>query len=522
MNVVLLHDALRPEASPDEADVFAQIATIRSALTHLGHDSSTLACSLDLNSAAKELRRARPDLVFNLVESIGGQGRLIHLAPALLDTLELSYTGCPTDAIYCTSNKLLAKRLLKASGIPTPDWLTLSELRDRSSSQGGRFIIKSVWEHASRGLDEDSVIESSNTEQLVSALERRLASLGGEGFCERYIEGREFNLSVLAGEVLPTAEIDFGAYEPGKLRVVGYRAKWDESSFEYHHTPRRFGFAPGDADLIRELQRLALQCWDVFGLRGYARVDFRVDANDKPWVLEVNTNPCLSPEAGFAAAVERAGMSFAGAVQRIIGDTFPPRAKLDSRPRPVPETPEQPSERGRETRVQRVMFREDPRPSDAAAVRDIVASTGFFHDFEIDVAVELVEERLLNGLASEYYFVFADDENRKTIGYACFGPIACTVGSFDLFWIAVHDSCRGQGLGRRLMHEAETRMAAGLAGPKGERLSPARRVYIETSSQTKYEPTRAFYLRCGYTEEARFRDFYASGDDKVVYVKALD
>lgn len=169
-----------------------------------------------------------------------------------------------------------------------------------------------------------------------------------------------------------------------------------------------------------------------------------------------------------------------------------------------------------------ITFREDVRPIDAAAVRDIVASTGFFHDYEIDVAVELVDERLARGLASEYYFVFADDESGRTIGYACFGPIACTVGSFDLYWIAVHQDCRGRGLGARIMAEAERLMGRGLPGPSGKPVAPARRIYIETSSKPQYEPTRRFYLRCGYREEARFEGFYAPGDDKVVYIKALD
>ena len=110
-------------------------------------------------------------------------------------------------------------------------------------------------------------------------------------------------------------------YPQGKPRFVGYNAKWDESSFEYTRTPRCFDFPPEDASLLAELQRLSLRCWDVFGLRGYARVDFRVDADGRPWVLEVNTNPCLSPDAGFMAAAARAGLSCSDAVRRIVMDS---------------------------------------------------------------------------------------------------------------------------------------------------------------------------------------------------------
>src|SRR5690606_4763553 len=123
----------------------------------------------------------------NLVESINGQGRLIHVVPALLDALGIRFTGCPTDAIYATSNKLLGKRLLQGASISTPPWHTLADLRSHAPVVPGRYIVKSVWEHASRGLDEDSVIEADSTSTLLSALESRLAALGGEGFVEAYI-----------------------------------------------------------------------------------------------------------------------------------------------------------------------------------------------------------------------------------------------------------------------------------------------------------------------------------------------
>jgi D-alanine-D-alanine ligase len=318
MNVVLLHDAITPQSSADEADVLVQVEAIRSALTGLGHRSSTLAMTLDLSAAAASLAHLKPDLAFNLVESLGGQGRLLHLAPALLDSLRIPYTGCPTDAVYCTSNKLLAKRLLKGAGANTPPWFTLAELSSAVPVDPARYVIKSAWEHASRGLDEDSVVTAEGPVPLKAALESRLPSLGGEGFVERFIDGREFNLSVLAGQVLAPAEIDFAAYPPGKPRVIGYRAKWDPTSFEYQHTPRRFDFPPSDRALLDDLRRRTAACWALLGLRGYARVDFRVDEAGRAWVLEVNTNPCLSPDAGFAAAVERTGLSFPQAIDRIL------------------------------------------------------------------------------------------------------------------------------------------------------------------------------------------------------------
>jgi ribosomal protein S18 acetylase RimI-like enzyme len=155
-------------------------------------------------------------------------------------------------------------------------------------------------------------------------------------------------------------------------------------------------------------------------------------------------------------------------------------------------------------------FRYDVVPEDRDHVRQIVESTGFFYAPEVEIAVELVEERLKRGVASGYHFVFADRDG-TTRGYACYGPIACTLASFDLFWIAVENGCRGQGLGRALLAEAE-RQIRGRGG---------QRVYIETSGRAQYLPTRAFYERCGYALEATLKDFYAPGDDKWIFVKAL-
>lgn len=158
-----------------------------------------------------------------------------------------------------------------------------------------------------------------------------------------------------------------------------------------------------------------------------------------------------------------------------------------------------------------VTFREEVRESDIAAVRDIVMATKMFYQHEADVAAELVEERLRRGPASGYFFVFAEDKG-EVVGYSCYGPIACTLHSYDLFWIAVHPNCQGQGLGKQLLALSEQRIAA--AGGK--------RIYVETSGREVYHPTRAFYERCAYTLEATLKDFYAPGDDKVVYVKVVD
>jgi D-alanine-D-alanine ligase len=326
MKIAVIHGAVAAGADPDEQDVLVQAAAVSEGLTALGHEPVTVPVTLDLEAAAQRLANLHVDLAFNLVESLGGRGCLIHLVPSLLDALGIPYTGASAEAMMLTSNKLLAKQWLAASGLPTPRWITASEMQE-ASKISGPWLIKSVWEHASIGLDEDSVVMDAHWKVLQAEMERRCGKLGGACFAEAYIDGREFNLSLLAGggslgcaEVLPAAEIRFDAYPPGKARVVGYRSKWQEDSFEYHHTPRSFVFPGSDAALLERLGELTLACWRLFRLRGHARVDFRVDPTGQPWILEVNANPCLSPDAGFAAAAREAGLSLAEALRRIIAD----------------------------------------------------------------------------------------------------------------------------------------------------------------------------------------------------------
>lgn len=156
------------------------------------------------------------------------------------------------------------------------------------------------------------------------------------------------------------------------------------------------------------------------------------------------------------------------------------------------------------------IFREEVKPGDRQAVGRLVRATGFFSEEEIGIAVELVEERLAKGDASGYFFLFTEEENRL-IGYTCFGPIPGTLHSFDLYWIAVDPGEQGRGLGRKLMAMSEMLMAQ-----RG-----GMQVYADTSSRPQYEPTRSFYLSCGYLKEALLADFYAPGDGKVIFVKPL-
>ena len=319
MNILLLHDAVPPTARPDAQDTLVQAAAVREALGELGHDARVFAVGDDLGALTRRLTASRPDLVFNLVESLAGSDATAVAVPALLDGYGIRYTGSRAASMALSNDKCAAKDFMTRLSLPTPDWVTIDNAVQTFRSD--HYIVKARFEHASRDLEDDAIVRCDSLDAARHAVRERSRASSRPCFAERFIRGREFNLSVLSGpaepEVLSPAEIDFSAFPPGKAHMVGYRAKWVEDSFEFANTPRRFDFPASDAKLLAQLEGLARATFEAMGLSGYARVDFRVDA-DGPWILEANANPCISPDAGFAAALEHCGIRYRDAIARIV------------------------------------------------------------------------------------------------------------------------------------------------------------------------------------------------------------
>ena len=325
MTVAVLHTDVGKNPETDDLDTLIQVESVSKTLKDLGYNAIKVTCKNDINTIITSLKKIGPEIVFNLMEPLHGEGQFIHIAPAVLDYLKLPYTGCSSEAIYITSNKVLAKKLMKMADIPTPNWSTDGSLAFPEPGivlKDMQLILKSTWEHASMGIDAESVVRVSTPEELRMLLEQRNASSGGPYYAEEYIEGREFNLSILAKpdgvEVLPPAEMKFIEFPENHPKVLSYRAKWIEESMEYMKTRRCFEFNAEDQPLLERLKVLALRCWEVFGLNGYARVDCRVDMEGNPYVLEINANPCISPESGFIAAAEMANLSYSDVIERIL------------------------------------------------------------------------------------------------------------------------------------------------------------------------------------------------------------
>lgn len=318
MRVLVLHSDVVPDAPPEEMDTLLTARAIADALTARGHKAVLAPFAPSLDALRATLAGTEPDVVFNMVERALGQDQLAAIAPAFLEQLGVPCTGNGAAAILATGDKPFSKQLLRGAGLATPDWCEPPHWR--RLKDGARYIVKSATEDASLGLDDGAVVTGADA--VKARAKASAARHGGRWFAEAFIEGREFNISVLEEggvfTVLPMPEIRFVGWPEGKVRIVGYEAKWNDDSLESTHSVRQFGVEREEPELAAILAELSKQACVLFAVRGYARVDFRVDATGVPLILELNPNPCLDPAAGFATAAAEAGISYGDVLERIL------------------------------------------------------------------------------------------------------------------------------------------------------------------------------------------------------------
>ncbi|HLN19564.1 MAG TPA: ATP-grasp domain-containing protein [Bacteroidales bacterium] len=302
-------------ALADELDVLDQVDHIEKHMELLGIKVDRKGISDKFMDEIPLLAVEKYDFVFNLVESINNKGELNYFIPALLNLYSIPYSGNPLEAMFLTSNKTMASKAMKRAGINNPVSYKVSQWNQLKPGQ--KYIVKPIWEDGSLGITADSVFICE------PGFEKKLEGMDdAHWFIEEFIEGREFNMSVLAGkngpEVMPVAEIVFVGYDESRPRIIDFKAKWEMDSFEYENTVREFPVL--DAGFESRLKETALACWNLFGLKGYARVDARADANNNIFVIEANANPCISPDGGYVAATKKGGYEFTEVLQRIIDD----------------------------------------------------------------------------------------------------------------------------------------------------------------------------------------------------------
>ena len=498
-----------------EAAILDQVNAFRSALEELGIPWRLEGLSA-LADLPRILDRGRERLVINLVESFPSRPFESDAVPLVLETYGRSCTGASAAGLLLSLDKGRTKERLTRAGLTCPAGIEVPPGEDPPPPERlppalrGRVIVKPLRTDASEGIDSASIVDlGAPAGQAREALERAVARVHGQfgqpALVEQFIEGRELNVSVVERlglpEVLPIAEIDFSAFPPGQARIVDYSAKWLPGSFAFHHTPRILpaDLPPAGAE---EVRRAAAAAWRALGCRDYTRVDFRLAPDGTLYALEANLNPDVSPDAGFAAALAAAGIPFPAFVRQVLDNA---RSRLPDAARAGTAAPGPGRTGAPPVKVRRSL------PADRDAILGFLEATGFFPPGDMKIAREVLDEALEKGESGDYQSYTALDPEGRPVGWACYGATPCTVGTFDFYWLGVDVRTQSRGVGTLLMEHVER-----LAREQGGRL-----MVLETSGRALYNPTRRFYLGRGYREEGRIRDFYAPGDDRVIYTRPL-
>ncbi len=318
MKILIFIDKLSSSPTKDEEDTLIEANEVKSALVKLGHNVIISNFDFNLNNNLEIINKESPNLIFNLVETLEGSSTL-HIAPLLFEKKEIKYTGGTSSSLFLTGDKILGKYFFKSLNIKYPKFYYKKSNKVSSSLINSKVIVKQIDQEASCGIDDNCVTTFKNSTEI-----RTFIKKNPNMFIEEYIEGKEFNVSVLSIDskiiVLPIAKMEFNNFPKDKPQILNYKSKWDEDSFEYKNTNRTFNLINEDQALIKKMSDISKKCYIGLGRKGYLRVDFRVDKNNIAYVLEVNINPCITHDSGFVAAANQYGISYEKLINYIINE----------------------------------------------------------------------------------------------------------------------------------------------------------------------------------------------------------
>ena len=308
---------------PDVTSVRESAKAITRALAEAGHTVELSGVhGVEVYSVLAQIRAQKYDLLFNLCESMDNNSLNEPTFAGLLDLFGIRYTGADLLALASCLHKQRTKDILLAHGVSTPPYRYLEDeasLADASlDGLDYPWFVKLAHEDASLGITEANLVRDA------AALRKRARELMSEYkqavIAERYIEGREINVTVMgngaSARTLPLHEIDFAAMPSDRPHIVSYAAKWEEDHVDYVGT-KPVPLRDATPELVAAVERVALAAYRAVELRDYGRVDLRVDTSGQPWVIDVNPNPDISPDAGVTRAAAAAGMTYPQMVGEI-------------------------------------------------------------------------------------------------------------------------------------------------------------------------------------------------------------
>jgi D-alanine-D-alanine ligase len=318
VKITVLHskDALDPPVDPllDQLDA---------ALAEAGHTSQRLAVDDSVEPLITALKSSPPDLVFNLAESFRGKSALESNVAALLNLLDLRYTGSSPAGLILAGDKTLTKKVLAFHGIQSAKFATM--YRGQSDWVGDisfPLLVKPPQEDASLGITQKSIV--NDVKELLDVISSTQQEYQSPVLVEEFIDGREFYVGVIGNskvEALPIIELDFSKFPAGLPKIASWEAKWgddgDEKGEQFEGTKSIF---PTDLseEMAERIQRVAVDSFQALRLRDYARIDLRVTPEDEIFVIEANPNCYLEKNSEFARAAQKCGLEYPALIARIV------------------------------------------------------------------------------------------------------------------------------------------------------------------------------------------------------------
>lgn len=309
------------EIDMSEVGVLEEREHVQRALQEVGYRATLFNMNGDIQRLLDFVKQKEPDVIFNLCESIGNESiHEMHVA-GLYELLGVAYTGAPAFVLGTCLNKVRTKEILSHHGIKTARFMVfknIGELNEENLALKYPMIVKPSREDASTGIDNASIVEDFPS--LRKRVRQIFSNYDQPALVEEYITGREMNVAIIGNKrpiIFPISEIDFSGLPADYPKIVTYNAKWMQGTPEYAGT---VGVCPAPlpSEVEKKLKEIALKCYRIMGLRDYGRIDIRLDKNNAPYVLEVNPNPDLSDDAGFARSARAYGLSFEDTIARVV------------------------------------------------------------------------------------------------------------------------------------------------------------------------------------------------------------
>jgi D-alanine-D-alanine ligase len=323
LNITVLVDIAEiPSGDQDFLNPPEKVSTeyhVIEALRALGHNVSVLGIMDNIEETITNLREQHPDIVFNLTEHLGGDRNFDKNIAALLEMLEIPFTGTGTTGLLLSRDKRLCKQLLSLYRIRVPRFASLPENKIINLPKKLHFplVVKPALEDSSEGISNASIVGSEDAlKERVQFVHERWKQAA---IAEEYIEGRELYVSILGNKrlcVLPIRECIFNIEGNKGPCLATYRVKWNE---EYRKKwDIKFGFAELEVPLVKKIERVCKKVYKVLQLRDYGRIDIRLTSDNKIYILEANSNPDIAYGEEVAEAAEKYGISYNNLIKRII------------------------------------------------------------------------------------------------------------------------------------------------------------------------------------------------------------